>query len=206
MIKLYYSPGACSLASHIVLEWIGESYGAEAVKIGSPQLIKLNPAGAVPVLDTGEGWTLTQSGAILKYLTNRFPKSNLGSDGSLRGNAEFDRWLLFMTGDLHPAFYPFYFPQRYTTSKDEEDLEVVRAAARKLIAKRYELLENHLDSKDHIVGNKRTAVDAYALPMLQWGNKALKDGIKPYANLQRFHDTLVQDAQVQQVLKIEGLV
>ena len=64
-IKLFYAPGACSLAPHVVLEWIGNPYTALRVQYGSPELLQLNPAGAVPVLDTGEGWTLTQAGAIL---------------------------------------------------------------------------------------------------------------------------------------------
>ena len=54
-VKLFYAPGACSLAPHVVLEWIGRPYEAVRVQYGSPELLKVNPAGAVPVLDTGEG-------------------------------------------------------------------------------------------------------------------------------------------------------
>ena len=67
-MKLYYSPGACSLAVHVALEWIGEPYQTQAVKPGSPEFVAINPAGAVPALDTGEGWLLTQAGAILRHL------------------------------------------------------------------------------------------------------------------------------------------
>ena len=76
---LFYSPGACSLAPHVVLQWIGEPYEAVRVKIGSPELLKINPSGAVPALDTGEGWTLTQNAAILQYIARRYPAAKLGA-------------------------------------------------------------------------------------------------------------------------------
>jgi glutathione S-transferase len=205
MIKLYYAPGACSLAPHVVLEWIGKPYEIESVDFNDPAFLKLNPAGAVPVLDTGEGWTLTQAGAVLQYLAHRFPEMNLSIGGSLREKAELERWSSFFTGDLHPAFFPLFVPQRYTTAEDESALNAVKAAATKLVCKRYDLLENHLNSKDHILGSKRTILDAYAFPMLRWGNKMLPDGLNCYPNLRRFHDTLAADPAVQKVLKDEGL-
>ncbi|HEY8138217.1 MAG TPA: glutathione S-transferase N-terminal domain-containing protein, partial [Methylocystis sp.] len=101
MLKLYYYPGACSLAPHLVLEWIGAPYEAVRVNLGDPAYNAVNPAGAVPALDTGEGWILTQAGAVLHYLARRFPEARLGSDGSPRDEAELDRWSHFLTGDLH---------------------------------------------------------------------------------------------------------
>ena len=86
MLKLYYYPGACSLAPHLVLEWIGAPYEAVRVQLGDPAYNAINPAGAVPALDTGEGWILTQAGAVLHYLARRFPDARLGSDGSPRPN------------------------------------------------------------------------------------------------------------------------
>ena len=95
-LKLYYAPGACSLAPHVVLEWIGQPYEAIRVQYGSPELLKLNPSGAVPVLDTGEGWTLTQAGAVLHHLARRFPEAKLGADG----NPEKDANGRFIKADL----------------------------------------------------------------------------------------------------------
>ena len=92
-MKLYYAPGACSLAVHIVLEWIGAPYEAQAVKSGSPELLKVNPSGAVPALDTGEGWILTQAAAILRHLARAHPQAQLAGGEGLRDQAELDRWL-----------------------------------------------------------------------------------------------------------------
>lgn len=206
MIKLYYVPGACSLAPHVVLEWIGKPYQVEQVDFNDPEFHKLNPAGAVPVLDTGEGWTLTQDGAVLQYLARRFPEANLGVSSSLREETELERWSAFFTGDLHPAFSPLFKPQRYTTAEDEPALDAVKAAAIKLVYKRYDLLESHLEGKDHILAGKRTILDAYAFPMLRWGNKMLPDGLDRHPNLRRLHDSLATDSLVQKVLKDEGLL
>lgn len=206
MIKLYYKAGACSLAPHIVLEWIGEPYEAEQANPADPGFRKLNPAAAVPVLDTGEGWTLTQAGAVLQYLARRFPGTNLGSDGSLREEAELERWSSFFTGDLHPSFFPLFAPQRYTTAKDQPALDAVKAAAAELVRKRYGLLEEHLDGQDHILGGRRTILDAYAFPMLGWGIKLLPDGLDRYPNLRRLRDSVAADPAVRRVMQSEGLV
>lgn len=206
MIKLYYKPGACSLAPHIVLEWIGEPYEAECVDPTDPEFRKLNPAAAVPVLDTGEGWTLTEAGAVLQYLAHRFPGANLGSDGSLREESELQRWSSFFTGDLHPAFFPLFAPRRYTTAEDQSALDAVKTAATELVHKRYNLLDNYLDGQDHILGGRRTILDAYAFPMLGWGIKLLPDGLDPYPNLRRLHDSVAADPAVQRVMQSEGLM
>src|SRR3546814_5235746 len=76
-MKLYYSPGACSLADHIVLEWIGQPY--EAIRVSradpkSPEFLRLNPPGAVPVLQDGD-WVLTQNLALLNFLSSSFPQA-----------------------------------------------------------------------------------------------------------------------------------
>src|SRR3546814_3497844 len=97
-MKLYYSPGACSLADHIVLEWIGKPY--EAIRVSrddrkSPEFLRLNPAGAVPVLQDGD-WVLTQNMAVLNFLADSFPEARLGGDGTPRGRAEVNRWLAFV--------------------------------------------------------------------------------------------------------------
>lgn len=206
MIKLYYKPGACSLAPHIVLEWIGEPYEAEQADPADPEFRKLNPVAAVPVLDTGEGWTLTQAGAVLQYLARRFSGAKLGSDGSLREEAELERWSSFFTGDLHPSFFPLFATQRYTTAKDQPALDAVKAAAAELVRKRYGLLDNHLDGKNHILGDRRTILDAYAFPMLGWGIKLLPDGLDRYPNLRRLHDSVAADPAVRKVMRDEGLV
>jgi glutathione S-transferase len=206
MIKLYFKLGACSLAPHIVLEWIGEPYETEQVDPTDPEFKKLNPSAAVPVLDTGEGWTLTQDGAVLQYLARRFPEADLGVGDSPREQAELEQWSSFVTGDLHPSFGPIFNPKRYTSAPDQAALDAVKEAAVGLVRKRYAILNDHLNGKEHMLAGKRTILDAYIFPMLRWGNKILPDGLDRYPDLHRFHDMLAADPVAQKVMKDEGLM
>ena len=117
MTTLYYATGACSLAPHIVLEWIGEPYEAVKVQFGSQELLAVNPAGAVPTLREDDGWLLTQAGAIVDYLTRKHPEAGLASGPPLREQAEAHRWSCFLTSDVHAAFWPIFLSARYTTDE-----------------------------------------------------------------------------------------
>jgi len=97
-----------------------------------------------------------------------------------RDEAELDRWSHFLTGDLHPAFFPLFSPQRYTTSQDAAALEAVKTAAQALIAKKLDLVDAHLAGKDHVLGGRRTFLDAYALPMLRWARAMLPGGLQKH--------------------------
>jgi glutathione S-transferase len=205
MLNLYYYPGACSLAPHLALEWIGAPYETTRVKLGDPEYLAINPAGAVPALDTGEGWILTQAGAVLHYLARRYPEARLGADSSLREQAELDRWSHFLTGDLHPAFFPLFAPQRYTISQDKAALEDVKAAAQALAAKKLDLLDEHLSGKDHVLGSRRTILDAYVLPMFRWARTILPDGLKGHPNCGGLLQRLEADPLAQKVMADEGI-
>jgi glutathione S-transferase len=204
VLKLYYSPGACSLAVHIALEWIDAAYEPVRVKIGSPDYLKINPAGAVPALDTGKGWVLTQAAAILRYLVRRFPEAELGGGESLQEQAEVDRWSSFLTGDLHPAFFPLFLAQRYTIAQDEASLSAVRAAALVLVGKRFELLEAHLAGREFFIGDKRSILDAYAFPMIRWGEAKLTGGLSAFPNIRTHYERTAADPAVQRVLATEA--
>jgi len=202
MTKLLYHTGACSLAPHIVLEWIGAPYDEQNVEFGSPELLAANPAGAVPALIEDDGWILTQCGAILHYLADKHPEAGLGGEPGLRGAAELNRWSAFFTGDLHPAFFPLFSPARYTTNPDAAALEQVQDACRNLVRKKLALLDDHLAGREWILG-KRSIVDAYAFPMIRWARKLLPEGIKGWTNIQALHDRIAADPAVQRVLARE---
>jgi len=204
-MKLYYAPGACSLAVHIVLEWIGAPYEAQAVKPGSPELLKVNPSGAVPALDTGEGWILTQAAAILRHLTRAYPQARLAGGEGLREQAEVDRWLCFFTGDMHPAFYPVFMSQRYTTATDDASLKAVRDAGLALVRKRFAIMEAHLKDKAFFLGDARSILDAYAFPMVRWGAATLPGGLADFPAIGALHEEIARDEGVRRALAAEGI-
>lgn len=203
MPVLYYAVGACSLAPHIVLEWIGAPYEAVRVNYGSPELLAVNPAGAVPTLREDDGWLLTQAGAILDYLAHKHPEAGLSGGETLRDKAEAHRWSAFLTSDLHAAFWPIFMPDRYTTDPSPEARAAVVAAGKKLAAKQLATLDQHLEGREWIL-DSRSVLDAYAFPMIRWGAKMLEGGLSPWPNVTRLHDQLAADPAVQLVLAREN--
>lgn len=207
MTTLYYAVGACSLAPHIVLEWIGAPYEAVKVQYGSKELLAVNPAGAVPTLREEDGWLLTQAGAILDYLAHKHPEAGLSGGDSLREKAEAHRWSAFFTSDMHAAFWPVFMPYRYTTDKGEAAQKAVVEAGHALVRKQMAMLNAHLDGRDWVLGEGRGArsvIDAYAFPMIRWGAAKLHDGLAQYPNVQALHDRMAADEAVQRVLAREG--
>jgi glutathione S-transferase len=204
MLTLYYHTGACSLAPHIALEWIGEPYETREVEFGDKDYLKINPAGAVPALDTGEGWILTQAAAVLRYLARRFPRAGLAADSSPRDEAEADRWSAFITGDLHPAFFSLFSPNRYTSARDKEAFDDVREAAKTLVRKKLDILEAHLAGRRYMIGDKRSYLDAYVFPMERWAASMLEDGLSKHPNIRKHHDMMAADEGVKRALAAEG--
>ncbi len=206
MTTLYYAVAACSLAPHIVLEWIGAPYEAVKVQIGSKELLAVNPAGAVPTLREDDGWLLTQAGAILDYLAHKHPEAGLTGGDSLRERAEAHRWSAFFTSDMHAAFWPVFMPYRYTVDQDDAAMKAVVEAGHKLVRKQMAALNAHLEGREWVLGEgrgTRSVIDAYAFPMIRWGVKMLPGGIADFPNVQALHDRLAADEAVQRVLARE---
>ena len=203
-MKLYTSPGACSMADHIVLEWTGEPYVAQIVsreERATPEFRKLNPAGAVPVLEDG-GWSLTQNAAILNYIADKFPDAKLGGDGTPKGRAEVNRWLGFLNSDMHPAFKPMFGTTNYL--EDKATIEKTHDNARKQLRGLFERADAQLGKHDWIAGDHKSIADPYLFVMLRWakGNKVDLSGLE---HLKKFEQRMRADAGVQKVLRAEGL-
>jgi len=203
-MKLYYLPGACSLADHIVLEWIGrpyETYRVAREELGTPDYLRINPSGAVPALQEDDGWVLTENTAILNYLADLNPQAGLGGDGSARGRAEANRWLAFINSDLHPLFRPVFRPERFID--DEAAQEALRAKSITRLRSYYERLDAQLDGKDWLTGT-RSFADPYLFVVLRW---AMAKGVDlgGLDNLARFHQRMLDDAGVKAAMLQEGL-
>lgn len=204
MIKLFYAPGTCALAPHIVLEWVGEPYELEKVRPNSPEYLKINPLGQVPAMIDGDSGVMNQADALLKYLSHKYPQANLGDDGTLSGAYELDRWLAFLTGDVHPAFFPFFKPGRYWRDEDETALKTIKEAAYKLIDRVFTHLDQYLEGKTFIVGERRTIADPYAFAMLRWG-KNLPKPLTDYSHIYRFYERMQADPGVQRAMGQQGI-
>ncbi len=202
-MKLYYSPGACSLADHIVLEWIGKPY--ETVRMSrddrkTPEYLAINPAGAVPALEH-DAWVLTQNSAILNYLADLHPESALGGDGSAKSRAEVNKWIAFCNSDVHPAFHPIFGSTAYL--EDAALIDKTKDAARAKIRALFERADAHLADKDWLTGS-RSVADPYLYVTYRWARATGVD-ISGLNHLAAFASRIEADGAVQKVLKEEGL-
>ncbi|KGI77364.1 glutathione S-transferase family protein [Oleiagrimonas soli] len=202
-MKLYYLPGACSLASHIVLEWIGRPYLAQKMgrdDLKSDAYLALNPAGAVPVLEV-DGWALTQNAAILNYLTDAFPEVGLGGDGTPRARAEINRWLGFLNADVHPAFKPLFGSTRYL--EDDAVVERTQTHARATLRRLFERADAQLSTHEWLAG-PRSVVDPYLFAITRWthAKEVDLDGLR---HLRAWFERMGEDASVRRALEQEGL-
>lgn len=200
-MKLYYFPGSCALADHIVLEWIGIPY--EAVRmtkadLQAPRYLALNPEGAVPLL-IDDDFTLTQNPAILTYLAARYPHARLFGDGTPRGRAEVLRWLAFLNSDVHPAFKPIFVPGRFLA--DRSLAAPLADAARRNIRRYFRLLDDRLRDRDWLA-DERSIADPYLFVILRWASH-LEIGLDGFANLERFAERMNADPAVRAAITAE---
>ena len=151
-MKLYYSPGACSLAPMILAEWLFIKFDIQKVDLRNPDpyFLKINPLGSVPLLQMNNGDYKNQVDAILQYFCA------LNPEGKLVGNDifewfELDRWVAFLTGDFHPAFYPWFCSGCFTTAEDDDSIAAVKTAAVKRIHRVAKVLEDQVGTTHHIV-------------------------------------------------------
>jgi len=202
-MKLYTSPGACSMADHIVLHWTGAPFEAQIVSREArkqPWFLALNPAGAVPVFED-EGWVLTQNAAILNYLADRFPEARLAGDGTPKSRAEVNRWLSFLNADVHPAFHPLFGAAAPLGSEAEEK---AKAGTRKRLRGYFERADAQLAGKDYLTG-ARSIADPYLFVVTQWAKKQGID-LSGLDNLAAFDRRMAADPGVQAAMRAEGLL
>ena len=202
-MKLYYLPGACSLADHIALEWSGARY--EAVAVPRDQLkgefLKINPLGSVPALALDDGSVLTQNAAILNYIADLHPEAGLGGERSSLERAQINRWIGFLGADLHPAFKPFFGATAYLEAPDAiaRSKQHAHEQVRRLLA----LVDTHLQGQEWLVGT-RSVADPYLYVMLRWAQKQQVD-ISGLDALAAFSARMDADPSVDTVLRAEGL-
>lgn len=202
-MKLYTSPGACSMADHIVLEWTGAPYSIHLVSRDdrkAPWFLALNPLAGVPVFEE-DGWVLTQNAAILNYLADKFPAAKLAGDGTPRARAEVNRWLGFLNADVHPEFRPLFGSTAYLN--DEAFVEKSKENARTKLRALFARCDERLGESDWLAGS-RSVADAYLFVMKRWAPLVNVD-LSGLGNLERFEKRMLEDPAVRKVMKAEGV-
>ncbi|KAG4080948.1 hypothetical protein HA402_010119 [Bradysia odoriphaga] len=197
-------PGACSLAGHIVLEWIGQPYETHKVErdaLKSPEYLKINPQGAVPALSDGD-WVITQNTAILEYLAEQAPARKLLGENTAKSRAEVRRWLGFLNSDVHKTFSLIFGAQRYLSDKTAQDELCATAAAQ--LTKLFAMLDKQLDGRSCLVGAAPTIADAYLYVVLRWAHAKQID-LTGQKHIAAFFTHMAADPGVQAALKAEGL-
>lgn len=195
-MKLYYAPGACSLADHIALAESGLSYDLSRVDLkartveGEGDFTAVNPKGYVPALRLDDGTVLTENIAILSYLAERIgammPPSGIAHIRALE-------LLAYISTELHKNYKPFFNPNASDLEKEE---------AGKVLAKRFAYLGDVLGSKDYLLGDEIGTPDCYTYVMLRW---AAKDEVELPANLTAFKARMEARPGVRRALDEEGL-
>jgi glutathione S-transferase len=195
-MKLYYAPGACSLADHIALIEAGLPYTLVKVDLKTGKTEdgadygRVNPKGYVPALEFDDGEILTENIAILSYIA--------ATGGKLAPAEGLAHWRVlettaYITTEVHKSFKPFFSPDSTSAEK---------AKASETLAKRFGLLAKNL-SGDFIVGHDMSIADCYLFVMLMWAEE--KFGLQIPEALNHYYDRLKQRPAIQRALHEEGL-
>src|SRR5471030_461162 len=179
MLKLFYAPGACSLAPHIALEEAGADYEVERVSLQkggqrSPAYLAINPKGRVPALQTDRG-VLTENPAILGYIAQSFPSAALAPNGDAFAFGDMQAFNLFLAATVHVAFAHAFRPERYADG--DEAARAMRAKAPEALASAFALIEEKLaDGRPFVQGGAYTVADPYLFVFSRWLGARRLDG------------------------------
>lgn len=204
-ITLYCSPGACSLAPHIVLEELGVPY--ETVKIStaegrqrSPEYLKINPRGRVPTLVV-DGKVLVENVAILSFLGGGFAARGLWPEKTW-DQAQALSFMAWLADTVHPAFAHFYRSERYV--EGPACIEAVKATGRESFTQYLAEIDRLVAGKKWALGNRFSVVDAYLLVFYRWGNR-IGFAVKGLANYTALVDRVLARPAVKKVMADEGI-
>ena len=201
-MKLYYSPGACSLAPHIVAREAGIAIDLVKVDLMTHRTetgedyFRINPRGYVPALEI-DGELHTEVAALVQYLAEQAPASALLPPAGTIERFRVQQWLTFVSSELHKTFSPWLW--------HAETAEQTKQAARDKLGVRFTELDRHLADRAYLTGDTFTVADAYAFTIVNWSN-FLKIDLKPYPNLSAFMARVAARPKVREALKAERLV
>jgi glutathione S-transferase len=191
-MKLYYSPGACSLSPHIVAREAGIPIQLEKVDLGAKQTASgedyraINPKGYVPAMRLDDGSLLTEGPAIVQYLAERKPESGLAAE-----RYRLAEWLAFLNSEVHKVWSGLWNPK------------AERAPILEKLQPRLAYVEEALQDRPFLLGERFSPADAYLFTLLNW---AQWTGVELSPGLARYAERVRQRPKVQEALKAEGLL
>ena len=201
-MKLYYSPGACSLSPHIVLREAGLAFEPVLASTKTHKLqdgtdyYGINPKGYVPLLELDNGERLTEGPAIVQYIADQVPAKKLAPTAGTMARYRLQEWLNFITSELHKSFSPLFNP-----AMPEEG----KALYRTRLGDRFKWVDGQLAGKNYLMGQDFSVADAYLFVVAGWGKHVGVD-ISGLANLGAFMARVGARPAVQEALKAEGLL
>jgi glutathione S-transferase len=201
-MKLYYSPGACSLSPHIVareaglpLTLIRVDTKSKKTAAGDDYLV-INGKGYVPLLELDDGTRLTEGPAIVQYLADRVPQKQLAPANGTMERYKLQEWLNFITSEIHKQFSPLFD----ATMPDE-----MKTRQRDKLAGRFDWLAVQLGDRDYLMGATFTVADAYLFTVLNWTQWTGIDRSR-WPVLDRYVARVAARPEVQDALRAEGLL
>ncbi len=201
-MKLYFSPGACSLSPHIVLRESGLPFDLVQVDVRAKKLkdgsdfLRINPKGQVPTLELDEGDRLTEGSAIVQYIADQAPAAKLIPPAGDVARYHVQEWLNFTASELHKNFSPLFRP---TTPEDYKPL------ARQNITGRLDYIDKHLANRPYLLGETFTVADAYMFVMTQWCGRVGID-LAAWPNFKAYRERVLARPKVQEAMRAEGLI
>jgi len=202
-MKLYYSPGACSLAPHIVAHEAGIPIELVKVDLVSHKLADgtdyytINPRGYVPLLELDDGTRITEVAAIVQYLADSKGATNLAPAAGTFERVRLNQWLAFISSELHKVFSPWLW--------HKETAESTKQSVKDKLATRFKELDALLAKQDYLLGKQFTIADAYAYTIVNWSN-FLGISLKAYPALSAYLLRVAARPKVQEALGAEGLL
>ncbi len=201
-MKLYYSPGACSLSPHIAFREAGLQVTLVKASTKTHQLdngtdyYTINAKGYVPLLELDNGERLSEGPAIVQYLADRNPASGLAPAAGTMERYRLQEWLNFITSELHKQFGPMFAPDTPPEYKQ---------ILKEKIVKRFDWLSGELKGKDYLMGEQFTVADGYLFTVLRWSGFVGIDLAK-WPVLAAYEARVAARPKVQEALIAEGLV
>jgi glutathione S-transferase len=206
-IALYFGPGACSMAPHIVLNEIGVEYEPRKMNLAekaqyTPEYLAINPKGRVPVLMI-DGFVLTEVPAILTYLGQRFPQSGLlPAGGEAMGRCL--EWLAYCSSNVHPAYAHLRRPERYLD--DASTFPPLQAKGEQNFIDCIGYINGKLEGQQYAAGEAYSLADAYLLVFFGWASGLKKfDMATTYPHYTAWARRVLARPAVQKVVALEGI-